>query len=283
MILDFFKYDFIRFAILASLLGSITAGIIGTYVVTRRMVFITGGITHASFGGLGLGFFLGINPLIGAAVFGLVSGVSVEYLSRFHKIREDSVIAMMWSFGMAVGIIFISLAPGYAPNLMSYLFGNILSVSYSDIWIMGLLMILVLALFVPFFRLIQYLTFDEEFARTSRVPVSLFKYLLAGLVALTAVVYIRVAGIILVLSLLTIPQNTALLFSNNLKKIMWFSIGIGFLGSLIGLMISYAGNIPSGASIIFSLVLLYLSGSAWKAISNSRKKTQKKAFGHRLD
>ncbi len=275
MILDFFNYDFIRFALAASLLGSITAGIIGTYVVTRRMVFITGGITHASFGGLGLGFFLGVNPLLGAAVFGLISGVGVEYLSRFHKIREDSVIAMVWSFGMALGIIFISLSPGYAPNLMSYLFGNILSVSTQDILIMSILLVLVLALFIPFFRLIQYVTFDEDFARTSRVPVSLFKYLLAALVALTAVVYIRVAGIILVLSLLTIPQNTALLFSNNLKKIMWLSIGIGFLGSLLGLVISYAGNIPSGASIIFSLVVLYLLGSAGKAIFEARMKLRK--------
>jgi zinc transport system permease protein len=272
MIFEFFKYDFILFALAASLLGSITSGIIGTYVVTRRMVFITGGITHASFGGLGLGFFLGINPLIGAAVFGIASGLSVEYLSQFHKIREDSVIAMMWSFGMAVGIIFISLAPGYAPNLMSYLFGNILSVSTSDIWIMAILMLIVLAIFIPFFRLIQYLTFDEDFARTSKVPVSLFKYMLAALVALTAVVYIRVAGIILVLSLLTIPQNTAILFSNNLKIIMWLSIGIGFLGSVLGLWISYIGNIPSGASIIFSLVLLYLSGAAGKAVFNPRNK-----------
>jgi zinc transport system permease protein len=137
---------------------------------------------------------------------------------------------------------------------------------------MGILLILVLALFIPFFRLIQYATFDEDFARTSRVPVSLFKYLLAALVALTAVVYIRVAGIILVLSLLTIPQNTALLFSNNLKKIMWLSIGIGFLGSLIGLIISYAWDIPSGASIIFSLVILYFAGSAGNAIFKARKK-----------
>ncbi len=274
MMLDFFSYDFIRFALAASLLGSITAGIIGTYVVTRRMVFITGGITHASFGGLGLGFFLGINPLLGAAVFGLISGVGVEYLSRFHKIREDSVIAMVWSFGMALGIIFISLSPGYAPNLMSYLFGNILSVSSQDLWIMAILLMLVLALFIPFFRLIQYATFDEDFARTSRVPVSLFKYLLAALVALTAVVYIRVAGIILVLSLLTIPQNTALLFSNNLKKIMWLSVGIGFLGSLLGLTISYAWDIPSGASIIFSLVILYLAGSAGKTIFKARKKSK---------
>jgi zinc transport system permease protein len=275
MIPDFFQYDFILYALGASLLGSITAGIIGTYVVTRRMVFITGGITHASFGGLGLGFFFGINPLIGAAAFGLLSGLGVEYLSRFHKIREDSVIAMMWSFGMALGIIFISLAPGYAPNLMSYLFGNILSVSKADLFVMSGLLLLVLALFVPFFRLIQYLTFDEEFARTNKVPVSLFKYLLVGLVAITAVVYIRVAGIILVLSLLTIPQNTAMLFSNSLKRIMWLSIGIGFLGSLLGLVISYLANIPSGASIIFCLVLLYLLLSGLMAILRNRKINQR--------
>jgi zinc transport system permease protein len=266
MIAQFLSYTFIQNALLASLIGSITAGIIGTYVVSRRMVFITGGITHASFGGLGLGFFLGINPLLGAALFGLASGLGVEYLSKYQKIREDSVIAMIWSLGMALGIIFISLSPGYAPNLMSYLFGNILSVSRADLLVMGGLMTLVLLLFIPFFRLIQYMTFDEDFARTSRAPVSLFKYLLAGMVALTAVVYIRVAGIILVLSLLTIPQNTALLFSNILKRIIFLSIGIGFAGSVIGLILSYALNIPSGAAIIFSLVIIYLLASGVKSV-----------------
>ncbi len=272
MIAQFLSYTFIQNALLASLIGAITAGIIGTYVVSRRMVFITGGITHASFGGLGLGFFLGINPLAGAAVFGLISGLGVEYLSKYQKIREDSVIAMIWSLGMAVGIIFISLAPGYAPNLMSYLFGNILSVSRADLLVMLGLMVLVLAIFIPFFRLIQYITFDEDFARTSRAPVSLFKYILAGLVALTAVVYIRVAGIILVLSLLTIPQNTALIFSNNLKRIILLSIAIGFTGSLTGLILSYTLNIPSGAAIIFSLVLIYLLASGVKSVIRMRER-----------
>ena len=266
MILEFLTYRFILNALLATLIGSITAGIIGTYIVTRRMVFITGGITHASFGGLGLGYFLGLNPMLGAGVFGILSGLGVEYLSKFRKIREDSVIAMTWSFGMAVGIIFIFLTPGYAPNLMSYLFGNILTVSTADLLAMTLLMLLVLALFIPFFRVIQYITFDEEYARTSRIPVSLFKYLLISLVALTAVMYIRVAGIILVLSLLTIPQNTALLFSNGLRKIMILSILFGILGSVTGLVISYAWNIPSGASIIFALVIIYLAGSAIKSL-----------------
>lgn len=274
MISDFLSYSFIQNALLASILGSITAGIIGTYVVARRMVFITGGITHASFGGLGIGYFIGINPLIGAAIFGVLSGLGVEFVSKYQKIREDSVIAMIWSLGMALGIIFIYLTPGYAPNLLSYLFGNILSVSLGDLLTMAGLLLVVLALFIPFFRLIQYMTFDEDFARTSRAPVSLFKYLLIGLVALTAVIYIRVAGIILVLSLLTIPQNAAMLFSNNLKKIMWLSILFGFLGSLAGLIFSYSLNIPSGASIIFSLVILYLLASAVKSIklTSSRRK-----------
>lgn len=272
MITGFLSYGFIQNALLASLMGSITAGVIGTYIVARRMVFITGGITHASFGGLGLGYFIGINPLIGAAVFGLLSGLGVEYLSKYHKIREDSVIAMIWSFGMAIGIIFIYLTPGYAPNLMSYLFGNILSVSSGDLWTMAGLMLVVLVLFVPFFRLIQYITFDEDFARTSRIPVTLFKYLLIGLVSLTAVLYIRIAGIILVLSLLTIPQNSALLFSNNLRKIIFLSIIFGFTGSVSGLIFSYTLNIPSGASIIFSLIILYLLASIFRTLSASRRK-----------
>jgi len=272
MITGFLSYGFIQNALLASLMGSITAGVIGTYIVARRMVFITGGITHASFGGLGLGYFIGINPLIGAAVFGLLSGLGVEYLSKYRKIREDSVIAMIWSFGMAIGIIFIYLTPGYAPNLMSYLFGNILSVSSGDLWTMAGLMLVVLVLFVPFFRLIQYITFDEDFARTSRIPVTLFKYLLIGLVSLTAVLYIRIAGIILVLSLLTIPQNSALLFSNNLRKIIFLSIIFGFTGSVSGLIFSYTLNIPSGASIIFSLIILYLLASIFRTLSASRRK-----------
>jgi len=179
---------------------------------------------------------------------------------------------MIWSFGMAIGIIFIYLTPGYAPNLMSYLFGNILSVSSGDLWTMAGLMLVVLVLFVPFFRLIQYITFDEDFARTSRIPVTLFKYLLIGLVSLTAVLYIRIAGIILVLSLLTIPQNSALLFSNNLRKIIFLSIIFGFTGSVSGLIFSYTLNIPSGASIIFSLIILYLLASIFRTLSASRRK-----------
>lgn len=145
---EFFSYGFINNALLTALIGSISCGLIGTYIVSKRLVFITGGITHASFGGLGIGYFLGLPPLIGAGIFGTIAALIVEYLSSKKKIRVDSAIAMAWSFGMAIGIIFIFLTPGYAPNLMSYLFGSILTVSRVDIWIMFILMLIILSLFI---------------------------------------------------------------------------------------------------------------------------------------
>ena len=256
--LDLFTYTFFNHALIAALLGSITCGIIGTYVVTRRLVFIAGGITHASFGGLGIGFFLGFNPLIGAGIFAALTASLVEAVSGRKKIREDSAIAMAWSFGMAIGIIFIFLSPGYAPNLMSYLFGSILTVNNIDLIIMLGLALLVMAIFIVFFNDIQFISFDEEFAQAGGANVKFIKYLLIILVALTSVLYIKVAGIILVLSLLTIPQNMALLFTCRLRQIIFLSIIFGMIGSFSGLFISYFLDIPSGASIIFSLVILYL-------------------------
>ncbi len=270
--MELFKYTFFNHAILAAILGSITCGIIGTYVVTRRLVFIAGGITHASFGGLGLGFFLGFNPLFGAGIFAALTAVAVETISGKKKIREDSAIAMAWSFGMAVGIIFIFLSPGYAPNLMSYLFGSILTVTNGDLWIMLGLAFMVILVFILLFNNIKFISFDEEYAKSGGAPVRFIKYLLIILVALTCVLYIKVAGIILVLSLLTIPQNMALLFSRKLNKIIFMSIIFGLTGSLAGLFLSYFLDIPSGASIIFSLVILYISALIIQRISLSLKR-----------
>ncbi|RPI43182.1 MAG: metal ABC transporter permease, partial [Bacteroidetes bacterium] len=147
-ILEIFRYSFIQNAFLAALLMSVTCGITGTYIVTRRMVFISGGITHASFGGVGIGYFLGIAPLAGAAFFAIISALITEYMTRRRIIRNDSIIAIMWSLGMALGIIFVYLTPGYAPNLMSYLFGSIITVSQTDLWLMFLLTLAVTAVFV---------------------------------------------------------------------------------------------------------------------------------------
>lgn len=270
--IEFFSYGFINNAILTALIGSVSCGLIGTYIVSKRLVFITGGITHASFGGLGIGYFLGIPPLLGAGIFGSMAALVVEFLSAKNKVRVDSAIAMAWSFGMATGIIFIFITPGYAPNLMSYLFGSILTVSSMDIWIMLILMVIILTMFILFFRQIQFIAFDRDYARSLGVNVNLLNYVLIILVALTAVLYIRVAGIILVLSLLTVPQNLAMLLTNNFKKILYLSVLFGFIGSLSGLVMAWFLDIPSGAAIIFTLVLEYIIGSVAVKIGNLKKR-----------
>ncbi len=265
-IIELFTYGFFRNAFLSALLMSVACGIIGTYIVSRRMVFISGGITHASFGGVGLGYFLGIPPLAGAAVFAVLAALATENLTRRKIIRNDSIIAIMWSLGMAMGIIFIYLTPGYAPNLMSFLFGSIITVNSTDLWLMLALALFVTIFFSVLYRPILYISFDELFARTRGIPVMLLNYALIILVALTIVLSIRIAGIILVLSILTIPQNIANLFTNRFSTIMIASVVIGFLGSFLGLLISYYMDIPSGATIIFTLVVLYLVSRIVKVI-----------------
>ncbi|MCL4483805.1 MAG: metal ABC transporter permease [Bacteroidetes bacterium] len=249
--------DFFRNALLASLLASITCGIIGTYIVSRRIVFVSGGITHASFGGIGMGYYLGFDPILGAVLFGIMSALGIEFFTRKADLREDSAIAMLWALGMALGIIFIFLTPGYAPNLMSYLFGNILTVSLTDLIFLTLLTIGIGTFFILFYRMILFISFDEEYALTNNTPVRLFNMILICLVALTIVLNIRVVGIILVMSLLTIPQAISNLFTRYFHKMIFYSMFFGFVGSLAGLIFSYVYDIPSGAAIIFALVLMY--------------------------
>ncbi|MCX6220720.1 MAG: metal ABC transporter permease [Bacteroidia bacterium] len=249
--------NFFRNALIASLLASITCGIIGTYIVSRRIVFISGGITHASFGGIGMGYYMGFDPILGAVLFGIFSALGIEFFTRKADLREDSAIAMLWALGMALGIIFIFLTPGYAPNLMSYLFGNILTVSLTDILFLTFLTLGIGAFFILFYRMILFISFDEEYALTNNTPVRLFNMILICLVALTIVLNIRVVGIILVMSLLTIPQAISNLFTRYFHKMIFLSIFFGFVGSISGLVFSYVYDIPSGAAIIFALVLMY--------------------------
>lgn len=256
--LDLLNYRFFSNALIASLLTSINCGIIGSYIVSRRLVFISGGITHASFGGIGIGYFMGFNPIISAAVFGVLSALGIEFLSKKAEVREDSLIGIFWAFGMALGIIFISLTPGYAPNLMGYLFGSLLTVTSLDIIMMTFLTIIVTGFFLVFYKIILFISFDQEYARTHNAPVQLINYVLIGLVALTIVLSIKVAGIILIISLLTIPQTIANLFTKDLKIIIFLSVPVAFLSALAGLLLSFRLNIPSGASIIMSLVLIFI-------------------------
>jgi zinc transport system permease protein len=269
-----FAYHFLINASIAALLASISCGIIGAYIVARRMVFISGGITHASFGGIGLGYYLGINPLAGAVFFSVLSALGIRLASKKSEIREDSAIGILWSLGMAIGIIFIFLTPGYAPNLMTYLFGSILTVTRMDLYMMAALAGFTILLFSLFYRTILYISFDEEYARSHNAPVETVNYVLLSLIALAIVLHIRVAGIILVISYLTIPQTTANLFVNDLRKIIVLSVVISFLGSMTGLAASYLLNIPSGATIIFVFIAFFICARLIKSISGKLKKDQ---------
>jgi len=254
---DIFEYQFLKNAVLAALLVSIVAGIIGTYITSRRLVFLSGGITHASFGGIGIAYYMGISPIVGAIVFSVLSAFGIEVLSHRKNIREDSAIGILWAFGMAVGIIFIFLTPGYAPNLMSFLFGSILTVTSADLVYLIILNIAVILFFILFYRQILYIAFDQDFARSQKIPVNLFNYILIAFIAIAIVLSIRVVGIILLISLFTVPPTIANIFSNHFGKIIFWSILISFIGAFIGLLLSYGINIPSGAAIVVVFVLMF--------------------------
>ncbi len=251
------NFSFFTNAIIAGLLTSIIAGIAGSYIVARKVVFISGGITHASFGGIGLAYFLGLNPFLGAAIFAILSALGIEWSTQKAQLREDSAIAILWSLGMAIGIIFVFLTPGYTPNLMSFLFGNILTVTFTDIISMLILTIVIIIGIILFYRLILYVAFDHEYSKTLGLNTSLTKYIISIIIALSIVMSIRVAGIILVLSLFTIPQAIANIFTHDFKKMIIISIIFSFLGVLTGLIGSYYFNLPSGAIIIFTLIIFW--------------------------
>lgn len=255
--MELLQYTFFQNALLGSLFASIACGIIGTYIVTRRLVFISGGITHASFGGIGLGLYAGISPILSAAVFSILSAFGVEWLSKRQDMREDSAIAVLWTLGMALGVMFSFMSPGFAPDLSAYLFGNILTITHTDILLLIILCALLIVFFTLFINPIISIAFDREFARSQGLPVILFEYLLMMFIALTIVLSLRMVGIVLAISLLTIPQMTANLFTFKFKRIIWLSILIGYIGCLGGLLISYRLNVPSGASIIFFSIIIY--------------------------
>ncbi len=255
--MEILQYAFFQNALAGSLLASIVCGFIGTYIVTRRLVFISGGITHASFGGIGLGVFSGINPVISAMVFAVLSACGVQWLSQRGDVREDSAIAVFWTFGMSVGIICCFLTPGFMPDLPSFLFGSILTIGKADLWLLAGLSIVVIAIFTLFYRSILCVSFDNCFARSQHLPVTFIEYMMMALIAMTIVSTLRMVGIVLAISLLTIPQMTANLFTYSFKRMIGLSIVIGWADCLSGLAISYALNVPSGASIIFVSIILY--------------------------
>lgn len=264
--MDLLQYTFIQHALIGSLLASIACGLVGTYIVTRRLVFISGGLTHASFGGIGLGLYTGLPPILSAAVFAVLSAFGVEWLSKRKDMREDSAIAVFWALGMAVGVMFTFLSPGFAPDLSAYLFGNILTITQSDLALLGSVAAVLVIFFALFIHPLTYMAFDPEFARSQGLNVQLLEYVMMMFIALTIVACLRMVGIVLVISLLTIPQMTANLFVHRFHHIIWLSVGIGYISCLGGLYLSFRENIPSGASIIFFSIVIYAVCKAVKSL-----------------
>ena len=264
--MNILHYTFFQNALLGSLLASIVCGLIGTYIVTRRLVFISGGITHASFGGIGLGVFLGFNPIVSAMLFAIFSACGIQWMSHRSDAREDSAIALFWTFGMSVGIICCFLTPGFMPDLPSFLFGNILTISRGDLLLLAVLSLLLLAIFTLLFRPILSVAFDPCFARSQKLPVSAIEYMMMILIAMTIVSTLRMVGVVLAISLLTIPQMTANLFTYSYKRIIVYSILVGWVDCLLGLTFGYLLNIPSGAAIIFVSIIIYALLKAIKVL-----------------
>ncbi|MHB1253741.1 MAG: metal ABC transporter permease [Candidatus Humimicrobiaceae bacterium] len=270
--IEILRYGFMQNALIAAFLVSIACAIVGTYVVVRKIIFISGGISHAAFGGIGLGYLLGINPIAAAIPFSLAFAIIFGLFRKKLKISEDSAVGILWVTGMALGILFISLAPGYAPDLFSYLFGNILTVSTTDIIIISVLDIVIIITSILLGREFVYISFDEEFSWTLGIPVKFIYVILLCLVSLNVVVLIRVVGIIMVIALLSIPATIAKQFTYNIKKIMVLSAAIGIAVTVSGLFISYYFDLSSGAVIIILLIIVFLLSYVLKYLISSLKK-----------
>jgi len=252
------NYAFLRNAFIAALLSSVVCGIIGTIIVEKRLVMMSGGIAHTSFGGIGLGYYMNFEPIFGGLLFAIMSSMGIVYIKRNGKGKSDAIIGMFWSLGMALGILFISLTPGYPPSLTSYLFGDILRVSNFDIMLMAILDIIIVISFFSIFNYWKAYLFDEEYSKVIGINTTILEYFLFILISFSIVVLIRVVGIILVIALLTIPTSIAKLYSNDLKKIMMLSIIIGAIMCFAGLIMSYNFDIQSGATIIIVSTLCYV-------------------------
>jgi zinc transport system permease protein len=245
-----FSYEFMQNAIFIGIMASIICGVIGPFIVAKRMVFISGGLSHTAFGGLGIAYWLGIRPLFGAMAFVLAAAVLIGRQEEKKLSRNDLFIGILWAVGVAIGIIFIHMTPGYAPDLMGFLFGNILTVPRSDVVITLFLVLIVSGAVMTFYNGFVAVALDEEYARARRLPVAALKMGLMILTALSIVTLIQVVGILLVIALLTIPVAIASEFSMNFRRIILLSVFCGILICLSGLLASYLIETPSGASII---------------------------------
>ncbi|MBN2007262.1 MAG: metal ABC transporter permease [Anaerolineae bacterium] len=280
------QFTFMRHALAAGVLVSIACGIIGVYVVINRIVFISGGIAHAAYGGVGLGYFVKYNlvpvwfagsalaqdlrpgyfPLIGAVLFSLLSALLMGWVQRKTRERADTIIGVMWAIGMAAGIILVDLTAGYKVDLMSYLFGSILAVERAELLIILLLDVVIVTLTILFYKELLALSFDETFALAENVPVDAIYMVLIGMIALTVVMLMRVVGLVMIIAMLTMPAAIAGQFARDIKRMMVLAVGLGVVFMTVGLGLSYVYNLTSGATIILVTGVAYLLSLVFKAL-----------------
>jgi len=251
------EYEFIQNAFLATIIASIVGGIVGVIIVEKKMVMMTGGIAHTSYGGVGLSYLLGFQPIIGAFIFSIFAALGIGAINNRSTSSRDIIIAMFWSLGMALGVLFIGLTPGYPPLVTTYLFGNILTVSRLDLILMLILTIIILAVIIIYYQDWKAHLFDQEFTKIMNKKTRIFENILLILLALTVVVLIRVVGIILVIALLSIPASASSFLTGKLYLRMIYSMIFSFIFIFTGLVVSYYTEISSGAVIVFAGVILY--------------------------
>jgi zinc transport system permease protein len=265
------QYTFFQNALIGLLIISVASALIGTYIVARRLVAISGGVTHACFGGLGLGYYLGLNPIVMAGVFAVASSVGVEWLASRYRVREDSAIAVVWGTGMAIGVLFVFLTPGYVPELNSFLFGNILTVNRSDLWAFAAYLAVLIGFFAWRYREIVVCAFDRDFARVSGLPVKFINYTMTVLVAVCVVLTIRLAGVMLLMSMLSLPQLIAEMFCRRFGGIMWLSVAVSALTALAGLALSTVIDVPCSALIVIVMAATFIAARVAAAVARGRK------------
>ncbi|NJN73470.1 MAG: metal ABC transporter permease [Limnothrix sp. RL_2_0] len=252
------QFEFMRNAVTAGILVSIACGIIGTFVVVNRIVFISGGIAHAAYGGIGLGYYFQFNPVWGAIVFALISALGMGWVEQNTKQRNDTLIGVMWAIGMAVGVILIDITEGYKAGLESYLFGSILAVPRGDLMMMFIFDLCIGILITLLYKELLAISFDPVYATTRNLPVEALYLLLVGLIALTVVMVMQIVGLIMVIALLTIPAAIAGQWQQEIKQMMLLASILGIIFTLIGLWLSYAFDLTSGATIILVSGCAYL-------------------------
>lgn len=255
--MELLDYTFFRYALIGIFLISIPAAMIGTYIITRRMVSVTGGVTHACFGGLGLGYFLGWDPIATASVFAVGSSLGVEWLAGHKRIRRDSAVAVIWALGMAIGVLFVFLTPGYVPELNAFLFGNILTITKVDLWIFGAFTALLLLFYGFYFNKIIVISFDKDFATVSGLPVKFVSTCMAIFVAVCVVLTIKMVGLMLLMSMLSLPAMIAESFCARFKPITYLAVGISIFTCIAGLFVSAFIDVPCSAIIVIIQVVAF--------------------------